>query len=205
MKDNTGNPATLAFWIRVTLFTLIMGIICAWYVKQPGTLNEDGTVKNLTQKIKEEREFTAQREKEKELKRLMPPTEFTVNIDIHMKYDSKYGGFSTTVIPGVRFTAYNNLPGQTNDQPNIGASNRKVFEGSIALSRDILRDYNVKYGDVVCIYTQGKCYIVEDTMNKRYDNKNSPGSGLRGDIFMYNREEALKVNFKSDLIVIKQM
>lgn len=135
----------------------------------------------------------------------VPNTDLTIEIPVKFKYNTKGGGFSVTTIGDVKVTAYNNLPAQTNSKPNIGASNRKVFEGSIALSRDILREYNVKYGDVVCITEKDTCYIVEDTMNKRYDNQNSPASGWRADIFMYDHEEALKVNFKSDLLLIKQL
>lgn len=135
----------------------------------------------------------------------VPSTDLTIEIPVKFKYNTKGGGFSVTTIGDVKVTAYNNLPEQTNSKPNIGASNRKVFEGSIALSRDILREYNVKYGDVVCITEKDTCYIVEDTMNKRFDNQNSPASGWKADIFMYDREEALKVNFKSDLLLIKQL
>ena len=140
-----------------------------------------------------------------EVVRKVPATDLTIEIPVRFKYNTKGGGFSVTTVGDVRVTAYNNLPEQTNSKPNIGASNRKVFEGSIALSRDILRTYNIKYGDVVCIIEKDKCYIVEDTMNKRYDNQNSPASGWRADIFMYDKEEALKVNFKSDLLLIKQL
>ena len=49
-----------------------------------------------------------------------------------------------------------------------------------------------------------KCYIIEDTMNKRYDNRINPGNGHRVDIFMYSKEKALKVNFKTDMLLIKQ-
>ena len=135
----------------------------------------------------------------------LPAPTMEIVVPVRFKYDSKGGGFSVTTIGNVTVTAYNNLPEQTNSSPNIGASNRKVFEGSIALSRDIIRTYSVKYGDVVCIMAQDKCYIVEDTMNKRFDNANSPASGWKADIFMYSKEEALKVNFKSDLMLIKQL
>ena len=135
----------------------------------------------------------------------VPDTNLTITIPIRYEYNTKGGGFSVTTIGDVRITAYNNLPEQTNSKPNIGASNRKVFEGSIALSRDIMREYNVRYGDVVCVTERDTCYIVEDTMNARYDNQKSPASGWRADIFMYDRETALKVNFKSDLMLIKQL
>jgi 3D (Asp-Asp-Asp) domain-containing protein len=157
---------------------------------------------NIAEQIKQKRSDSRNKETRNRI-----PIEEEMDIEIHVRlhYDTKYGGFQVTTIPDVRVTAYNNLPNQTNDQPNIGASNRKVFEGSIALSRDILRDYNVRYGDVACISENGQCYIVEDTMNKRYDTKNSPAMGRRADIFMYDYEEALRVNFKTNIIIIKQL
>ena len=132
-------------------------------------------------------------------------SEMIITIPTTFKYSSEGSGYSVAKISGVRVTAYNNLPEQTNSQPNIGASNRKVFEGSIALSRDILAMKKVSYGDIACVLKTGKCYIVEDTMNKRYDNRKKEDSGWRADLFMYDRKEALKVNFKSDILIIKQL
>lgn len=127
-----------------------------------------------------------------------------LDIPIHVEYSTHGGGYAMQTIENVRVTAYNNLPEQTNEQPNIGASNRKVYEGSIALSRDLLKTYNIRYGDKVCLLKTDKCYIVEDTMNKRYDDTQSKGSGRRADIFMYSKREALKVNFKTNMILLQQ-
>ena len=71
-----------------------------------------------------------------------------VNIPTRFVYEISGGGYSVTTIEGLRVTAYNNLPAQSDNTPNIGASNRKVYEGAIALSRDVLADYKVNYGDV---------------------------------------------------------
>lgn len=139
-----------------------------------------------------------------EVATIMEKTEFSINIPVHAKFSPKGGGYSIAGIEGVRVTAYNNLPEQTNDQPNIGASNRKVYEGSIAVSRDLLKMYNIRYGDIVCLEKNNTCYLVEDTMNKRYNDLVTPGSGKRMDIFLYSKPEALKVNFVSNAIVIKQ-
>lgn len=142
---------------------------------------------------------------------IMPDTvvdsksELVISVPTTFKYSPEGDGFSVAKIKGVKITAYNNLPDQTNSQPNIGASNRKVFEGSIALSRDILATNSVRYGDLACVLKTNKCYIVEDTMNRRYDNRKKAESGWRADIFMYDKKEAVKVNFKSDLLIIKQL
>lgn len=195
------SPFTVAFFVRIFLFTVLLAACMYVFYGEDMFKNPNKKV-NILDHIKKEQQFTSEREARK---RIPIEEEMDIEIPVRLHYDSKHGGFQVTTVPEVRVTAYNNLPGQTNDQPNIGASNRKVFEGSIALSRDILRDYNVRYGDVACVAARGQCYIVEDTMNKRYDTKNSPASGRRADIFMYDHEEALKVNLKTDLIIIKQL
>ena len=91
---------------------------------------------------------------------------FEVTIPVYMKFNPEGGGYKVIPVNGVKVTAYNNEIAQTNEQPNIGASNRKVFVGSVAVSRDILRDYKVKYGDILCLQLQKACYFIEDTMNK---------------------------------------
>lgn len=195
------SPFTVSFFVRILIFTLVMYVAMYLFYGKDVFKNTNKKV-NIMEQIKQKRSDDSDKETRKRI-----PIEEEIDIEIHVRlhYDSKYGGFQVTTIPDVRVTAYNNLPNQTNDQPNIGASNRKVFEGSIALSRDILRDYKVRYGDVACVSSMGQCYIIEDTMNKRYDTKNSPAMGRRADIFMYNYEEALKVNFKTDIIIIKQL
>ena len=189
MKYSTAD----LFWF---MFKVTVVIAVIWYILHscPKDPVHPDKIMNLTTYAKAQK-----------IKGFSASSDFTVTIPVKFKYEAKGGGFTVTNIGEVTVTAYNNLPEQTNSKPNIGASNRKVFEGSIALSRDILSAYNVKYGDVACLTAEGKCYIVEDTMNKRYDNTISPASGWRADIFMYSKEEALKVNFKSDLMLIKQL
>lgn len=131
-------------------------------------------------------------------------SKLVIDIPLHIEYTIAGGGYTVHTIEGVRVTAYNNLPEQTSSTPNIGASNRKVYEGSVAVSRDLIREFNIKYGDKICLFKTEKCYIIEDTMNKRYDNRINPGNGHRVDIFMYSKEKALKVNFKTDMLLIKQ-
>lgn len=195
------SPFTLSFFVHILIFTLIMCVAMYLFFGKDVFKNPNKKV-NIAEQIKQKREDSSNKETRK---RIPIEEEMDIEIPVRLHYNSKHGGFQVTTIPNVRVTAYNNLPEQTNDQPNIGASNRKVFEGSIALSRDILRDYNVRYGDVACVSAKGQCYIVEDTMNKRYDTKNSPALGRRADIFMYDHEEALKVNLKTDIIIIKQL
>jgi len=68
----------------------------------------------------------------------------------------------------VVFTAYNALPWQTDDDPTITASGSEVYEGSVALSRDMIKSFNpaadVAWGDTVWTIIP---FVVEDTMHKR--------------------------------------
>lgn len=124
-----------------------------------------------------------------------------INIHVHLQFQQAGGGYKAIPLEKVTVTAYNNLVAQTNSQPNIGASNRKVFEGSVAVSRDILRDYKVKYGDILCLKKRKECFFIEDTMNKRYDGTN----GKRVDIFMYSKEKALNVHTEDTAIILQQL
>ena len=88
------------------------------------------------------------------------------------------------------FTAYNALVGQTDDTPNITASNKEIFPGVLALSRELISRYghggNIKYGDKVWVVVPMQ---VEDTMNKRWRG--------RGDVYMMNYEKALQFGRRS--------
>lgn len=69
----------------------------------------------------------------------------------------------------VYFTAYNAVPWQTDDTPTITASGAKIYEGSCALSRNLLTRFNIdaeySYGDTAWFVIP---YVIEDTMNSRF-------------------------------------
>lgn len=94
----------------------------------------------------------------------------------------------------VKITSYNNLASQTDDSPNIMASNRLVYEGAVAISRDLKSRYGIRYGDLIYIERFNKYYIIEDLMNKRFKNTI--------DIFKFKRSESLKINFKDQKVII---
>ena len=91
-------------------------------------------------------------------------------------------------------TAYNSEENQTDSTPYITASGERVRDGTLALSRDLIRAENemmkrmgynptatITYGDTVdLIYV--KRMVVHDTMNKRYTN--------RADIWMASINDA---------------
>lgn len=94
------------------------------------------------------------------------------------------------------FTAYNALVGQTDDTPNITASNKQIFPGVLALSRELISRYghggNIDYGDQVWVVVPMQ---VEDTMNKRWRG--------RGDVFMMDYSEALEFGRRSGILYHK--
>ena len=80
-------------------------------------------------------------------------------------------------------TAYNSVPWQTNSEPFVTSSGESVQEGTLALSRDLIRAENqlmakmgfnpsgaYAYGDTVYV-VYVKPMVVHDTMNKRYRNR----------------------------------
>ena len=81
------------------------------------------------------------------------------------------------------FTAYNAMVSQTDDTPNITASNKEIFPGVLALSRELITRYgyggDIQYGDKVWMVVPMQ---VEDTMNKRWRG--------RGDVYMLDYDEA---------------
>jgi len=91
------------------------------------------------------------------------------------------------------FTAYNAMVGQTDDTPNITASNKEIFPGVLALSRELITRYghggDIQYGDKVWVVVPMQ---VEDTMNKRWRG--------RGDVFMMDYNKAVRFGRKSGIL-----
>ncbi len=88
----------------------------------------------------------------------------------------------------VHITAYNPVPGQTDDTPFITASADYVRDGIVALSRDLERTLKLDFGDIVVLETRAGEFLGEfefqDRMNKRWRNK--------VDIFMWKVKDARK-------------
>lgn len=95
----------------------------------------------------------------------------------------------------VTVTAYNPVEDQTDSDPLIAASMRKVRAGTIAVSRDLF-DQGWVFGRKVRIEGLG-IFEINDLMNKRYTQ--------RVDIFMWDENEARsfgKKNAKAALLDI---
>jgi 3D (Asp-Asp-Asp) domain-containing protein len=91
----------------------------------------------------------------------------------------------------VEITSYNADPAQTDSTPEITASGKKVSETYCALSRDIEKEFGLKFGDKVDIEGYG-VFEFQDRMNKRIK---------RGvDIFRWSRQEALEIGRREGVI-----
>lgn len=84
-------------------------------------------------------------------------------------------------------TGYSSSIHETDDTPFTTASNTRTRLGVLALSRDLLKRYTpdapFSFGDRVHINGVGE-FIVEDSMNARWDN--------RADVWFPTREDALE-------------
>jgi len=93
----------------------------------------------------------------------------------------------------VTITAYNPTKDQCDSTPFITASNTKVREGIVALSRDIEKEFNVKFGDKVEIKGLG-VFEFQDRMHKKWKRK--------VDIFMWHKNKAIKFGKKEGMLNI---
>jgi len=73
-------------------------------------------------------------------------------------------------------TAYNPTKEQCGQNPDIMASGKRVYEGSVACPREL------EFGTVVRI--DGKWYVCEDRTSKKYDG--------RFDLLMFSEKEAIE-------------
>lgn len=99
-------------------------------------------------------------------------------------------------LKNITVTAYTNSTEETDSSPNITATNRAVYEGSVAVSQD-LWNKRIFAGDRICIEKEGKCYIAEDCMHSRFTRKL--------DIFMYDKSVAKNVKYISNIVVFRTL
>ena len=94
----------------------------------------------------------------------------------------------------VSVSAYNPTRQQCDSTPFITASNQRVRKGIVALSRDLEKDFGLKFGDTVHLLGHGT-FEFQDRMNKRWKR--------RVDLFMWNKKEAMKFGRQQGMMVIK--
>lgn len=113
---------------------------------------------------------------------------------VFIKFDSSYLENIEKIKLLVKITSYNNHVDQCDASPNIMASNRLVYEGAVAISRDLKKKYGLKYGDLVYIDIFKKYYIIEDLMNERIKNTI--------DIFNFDEEWSKTIHLKNQKVII---
>ncbi|MEM4460877.1 MAG: hypothetical protein QXY70_01930 [Nanopusillaceae archaeon] len=104
-------------------------------------------------------------------------------ISFSVKFNLLELEYETYWVENVKCTFYTNTVEETDSTPNITSSNRPVFDGIIALSRDFFNKDNVKFGDLVYVEEINKFFIVEDKMNSKHQNS--------ADIFTYVKDKKL--------------
>lgn len=115
-------------------------------------------------------------------------------VTVPQKYNLTNTEYVKRVLNNIQITSYNNHANQTDDTPNITATNRPVRENMVAASPDLLNKGIIHYGDLVYIDCTKQWYVVEDTMNRRFER--------RLDIFLFDKNESLKINKKCNIEVL---
>lgn len=87
----------------------------------------------------------------------------------------------------VTITAYRPIPDQTDNTPNWTSVDSPAIMGICAVSRDLLNDGRVRYGDLIEIPGVG-VYKVMDIMNIRHKNW--------VDILVYNHTQEKLIGFR---------
>ena len=96
---------------------------------------------------------------------ILKPVEKRIIQRFNNSYERIYVRFSLQEtkridISNITITSYNNEIQQCDDTPNIMASNRLVYEGAAAISRDLKKKYNIKYGDLVYIKVFDSFFVI---------------------------------------------
>ena len=86
-------------------------------------------------------------------------------------------------IMAVTVTAYSPSVDETDSTPYITASNQRVRDGICALSRDIEKQFKLKFGDLIHLEGIGTCEF-QDRMHKR--------KRRQVDLFMWWKRAALR-------------
>jgi 3D (Asp-Asp-Asp) domain-containing protein len=119
------------------------------------------------------------------------------HVELNWEDVSDYLGWGESDIAfPVVVTGYSSTRDQCDSDPFITASNKKVRQGVIALSRDLLRRYNpdapFTWGDLIYLQGVGE-FVVEDSMNARYTN--------RADIWFPDRKSAARWGIQETTLI----
>jgi len=94
----------------------------------------------------------------------------------------------------VSVSAYNPCPLQTDSTPFITASNQRVRKGIVALSRDLEKEFGLKFGDKVHLLGIGT-FVFADRMHRRWKR--------RVDLFKWSKKKAIQFGRQKAVMVIK--
>jgi len=94
----------------------------------------------------------------------------------------------------VSVSAYNACPSQTDSTPFIMASGNRVYEGAVALSRDLERDFGLEFGDKVHLLGIGT-FVFADRMHRRWKR--------RVDLFKWSKKKAIQFGRQKAIMVIR--
>ena len=94
----------------------------------------------------------------------------------------------------VSVSAYNPTRDQCDSTPFITASNQRVRKGIVALSRDLEKEFGLKFGDKVHLLGIGT-FVFADRMHRRWKR--------REDLFMFSRKKAKIFGRQKTIMVIK--
>ena len=161
-----------AYYVSLILVIVFLGTICSIRTSKIDELNVE--IEHLQNTIK------------------LQETQKIIKIDT--KFDLTNAEYLKYSLKDVVITSYNNHSNQTDDSPNITSTNRPVREGIVAASPDLINKGIIKYGDLVYIDCFNKWYVVEDTMNKKFEK--------RLDIFLFDKDESLRINKKCGVEII---
>lgn len=125
-------------------------------------------------------------------------TELQQGVDMLDKWDDEALERAKDRMRTMRFvpvvvSAYNPVADQTDNTPEITASNKRVRDGMVALSRDLEKEYGFTFGDTVVIEGHGS-FVFEDRMDKRWSR--------RVDILMFSREAAIQFGVQYSFLVV---
>ena len=131
---------------------------------------------------------------DEKVREVIKEVDHSLIIEIPQKYNLKGSEYTRRTLNNITVTSYNNHTNQTDDTPNITATSRPVRENMVAASFDLLNKGLAHYGDLVYIDCMKQWYVIEDTMNKRYERTL--------DIFLFDKEESLKINKKCNIEIV---
>lgn len=108
------------------------------------------------------------------------------------RFDPRHG-YSIKEYDNIGLTYY--AVGEPTVPGTTGRSGRHVYLGSIAVSRDFIKQRRVDFGDIIWVKSTDQYYIVEDTMHQKYNN--------RVDIFTDKMEVAQSGSSRTSIIIIR--